>query len=114
MTKKIFTIPLYYGKLTVYIVEDWNYLIKKHKLNFPCKPENAGGCVFPDGQDVVIVIIKSQICPVVLAHETVHVVNEIYKCRGIQLDTENDEPQAYLTGWVFDKVFRTVYPDFKI
>lgn len=35
-----------------------------------------------------------------ISHEIVHVVNAIYVSRGISLDAENDEPQAYFTGWV--------------
>lgn len=34
-----------------------------------------------------------------ISHEIVHAVNFIYLSRGIKLDLNNDEPQAYLTGW---------------
>ncbi|MEB0264077.1 hypothetical protein [Mucilaginibacter sp. 10I4] len=41
----------------------------------------------------------------IIAHETVHVINSIFQDRGIVLDTKNDEPQAYLTGWVAKQVY---------
>lgn len=48
----------------------------------------------------------------VLAHEIVHIVNIIFNARGLKLDSNNDEFQAYLTGWLFkhlyDKIFLTV------
>ena len=40
----------------------------------------------------------------VVAHEAVHAVNNIFKSRGIKLDINNDELQAYLTEWVFEQV----------
>lgn len=45
-------------------------------------------------------------------HECVHIVNMIFNARGLKLDSNNDEFQAYLTGWLFkhlyDKIFLTV------
>lgn len=40
----------------------------------------------------------------IVAHEIVHVINYIYLDCGIHLDRENDEPQAYLTGWLFQQI----------
>jgi hypothetical protein len=40
----------------------------------------------------------------VIAHEVVHLVNYIYQDCSMQLDRHNDEPQAYLTGWLFNKI----------
>ena len=42
------------------------------------------------------------------AHEAVHVVNYIFRSRGIQADLQNDEPQAYLTGWVHEKIYQSI------
>lgn len=35
------------------------------------------------------------------AHELIHAINNTFYNKGIQLDTENDEPQAYLMSWLF-------------
>lgn len=43
-----------------------------------------------------------------LGHEVVHMVNGIFKSRGIKLSLDNDEPQAYLTGWVTQTVYQTI------
>ncbi len=43
-----------------------------------------------------------------VGHEIVHTVNAIFKSRGIKLDVDNDEPQAYLTGWMTGVVYQTI------
>lgn len=40
----------------------------------------------------------------VITHEAVHVANRIFFNIGHTLEATNDEPQAYLTEWVFDQV----------
>jgi len=40
-----------------------------------------------------------------IAHEISHVVNGIFNIRGIEPDSENNEPFAYLTGWITQKIF---------
>lgn len=35
-----------------------------------------------------------------IAHESCHVVGEIYNYLGVKFATIEDEPNAYLTGWV--------------
>jgi len=37
----------------------------------------------------------------IIAQELVHLKNYIYQDKGIKLDRFNDEPEAYLTGWLF-------------
>jgi len=39
-----------------------------------------------------------------IAHECKHIVNYIFDARGIKLDTDNDEPECYLLGWLVDKI----------
>ena len=47
----------------------------------------------------------------VLAHEIVHLINIIYRQKGIKLDTENDEWQAYLTSWLFKNLYQGIYDE---
>ncbi len=39
-----------------------------------------------------------------IAHEVVHIKNLVYKHAGIKHDGENDEPEAYLSGWLADEI----------
>ncbi len=43
-----------------------------------------------------------------LGHECQHLVNQISMSRGIIHDVENDEPQAYLMGWIIEQVYNTL------
>jgi len=45
----------------------------------------------------------------VIAHEVVHLVNAIFRDRYVKLDLNNDEPQAYLTGYLFEKILKYYY-----
>lgn len=47
----------------------------------------------------------------VIAHECVHIKNLIFRNKGIQADPKNDEPEAYLVGFLFkeiEKIFNQV------
>lgn len=42
------------------------------------------------------------------SHEAVHVVNWVFKNSGVIADPDNDELQAYLTGWVVQAILETI------
>lgn len=44
--------------------------------------------------------------PDTVAHEAVHIVNMVFKHAGIKYDPANDEPQAYLTGWIVGEIHK--------
>jgi hypothetical protein len=39
-----------------------------------------------------------------IAHKIVHLKNAIYLACAMEVDRYNDEPEAYLTGWLFDQI----------
>lgn len=41
----------------------------------------------------------------IIAHEVVHFVTALSDERGINHDRNNDETQAYLTGWLVDRIY---------
>lgn len=43
-----------------------------------------------------------------LAHECVHACSFTFSNVGIEVSVDNDEVQAYLTGWIFDLCFRSL------
>lgn len=51
---------------------------------------------------------KDNITPHLIAHEVVHLVNAIFSFKGIKLDTENDESQAYLTEFIFKEIYKRI------
>lgn len=55
---------------------------------------------------ICVTFHKKHFEPDTVAHEAVHVVNMIYDYSGIRHDPKNDEPQAYLTGWIVGEIHR--------
>lgn len=47
-----------------------------------------------------------------IGHECVHTCNRLFSAIGARLDQDNDEPQAYLVGWLIKQVTKN-YLKFK-
>lgn len=45
----------------------------------------------------------------VIVHECVHIVNFIFKSKGIDLHLDNDEAQAYLTDYIFELIHKKYF-----
>lgn len=43
-----------------------------------------------------------------VVHESVHVVNAIFKHVGVELDVDKDEQQAYFTEYVYDTILKQI------
>lgn len=103
-------IPIYYDKIVVvYCCKGLKKAFKKYKLQGNHKLVDA--LVFrkntKSGRTKYYALFRS-LDKDVIAHETVHLVNHIFEDRYIELDTKNDEPQAYLTGWIFYNVYKAL------
>lgn len=83
--------------------------------------------IFPETEDPVYAFVqtasiknKGVICLVldfdsdykithgVVAHESLHASHSILENAGIVADFHNDEADAYLTGWITDKVYKVM------
>jgi len=71
-------------------------------------PKDCAACTHGEVWNGIIFIFfdKSQFKPEIVAHEVVHVVNIMYEFLGIKHDPHNDEPQAYLSGWLVGEIIR--------
>ena len=47
-----------------------------------------------------------------IAHESLHLTSFLFLRKGIKPDLNNDEPQAYLLGWLVGEIYK-VYLKFK-
>jgi len=43
-----------------------------------------------------------------VSHEAVHIKNRIFEHAGILHDPKNDEPEAYLLGWIVQKITEAI------
>lgn len=105
MKKKTINIPIYGGKLTITLSEDMSHIEKKYKT-IPLDGY-FGAVVLKDKTKyrhyVVAFTDKNHLSNI--AHEIVHIKNHIYIDAAMALDRYNDEPEAYLTGWLFDEIY---------
>lgn len=103
--EKRIKVPIYNTFIFVGFYDDSEELNKKygtdstHTTDAICWGSIGGTAVFFN---------KNKISQRVIAHECVHIVNYIFKEKGIKLDLNNDEPQAYLMDWVFNEVNKTL------
>lgn len=104
MESKTIKIPIYYGKLTICIDKDLKWIEKKYKTR---SLEDFGAVTFKDEtkyRHYIVAFTDSKHLSNI-AHEIVHLKNHIYQDCAMELDRFNDEPEAYLTGWLFDEIY---------
>ena len=97
------TIPIYFGTLVMIFTDELERLNSVYKTNI--KEEDYEAVVFTEvnKSNKFVVAIKQKNWSVI-AHEAIHVVNSIFLSCNILLDRDNDEPQAYLMGWVIQQI----------
>lgn len=110
MKNKKVNIPIYSGKLHMYLVPDWGYLNSIYNTNME---EGFGAYAFKHidknkEDNYIVAFLEGQAIPKTITHEAVHIVNLIFVDRGINQDLYNDEPQAYLTGWVVGEIVKFI------
>lgn len=105
MKSKTIDIPIYRCELTMILGKDLAYVEKKYKT---ASLENFGAVTLKDEskyRNYVVAFTDAKHLSNI-AHEIVHIINYIFLDCGIELDRVNDENQAYLTGWLFDEIYK--------
>lgn len=110
IVKKI-KIPIYFGDfIIIYDKDGWDEVNKKYQKKLGWDTPITYGypaCVFEDtfySYTKYVAAFITKPTASIIAHEAVHLVNKIFKHRGVDLDLVNDEPQAYLTGWFVNEI----------
>ena len=100
-------IPIYNGMLVV-LLSNSKKKIKKVLPKFKSDPYAHAISTNWKGLDGYVVILNFDsgyaIRPGTIAHEAGHIANMIGESRGFLPTLINDEPMAYLIGWVADQV----------
>lgn len=103
-------IPLYFGKLIIVFSKDFDKAVTKLKLDTKGQSNLNGFSSFvmtkPNKKGITryYMILAPKVDNSAIAHEALHVTNWILNDRHIMADFVNDEPQAYLLGWVVAQV----------
>lgn len=53
---------------------------------------------------LVVIDANHPLCLNTICHEVVHIKNRINDHAGIEHDPDNDEPEAYLSGWIAEQI----------
>lgn len=103
MKQKTIDIPIYCCKLTIILDKDLSYVEKKYKTK---SLSNFGAVTLKDKNRYRHYVVGFTDANHLsnIAHEIVHLKNQIYVDCAMELDRYNDEPEAYLTGWLFDQI----------
>lgn len=106
-------------------------MITKRTINVPIYDFRINVCVFDDIKDVkedyykymgesslacTIEYVGCSRCEIVIpsndystvVHELEHIKNLIWKSKGYKPQEDNDEPDAYLMGWLFKQVDKII------
>jgi len=108
MKKRKFKIPIYFGTLIVIKTNDFKAVIKKYGLDKSSSECDAFVFRIETKKRLRYFAVFKKHNVSNIAHEAVHIVSDIFRDGGIIPDVKNDEPQAYLTGWVANKIHKTL------
>jgi hypothetical protein len=105
MKSKIIKVPIYLSNILVINTLDYKDVNAFYGTDIDESLYSA--VVFEDKKGKIVLAIQEKRLDII-AHEIVHIVNMIFKRCGVQLDLDNDEPQAYLTGYIFKEVIKFI------
>lgn len=102
LKQKTVTIPIYFGKIRLFIVEEMDDLSPVFKCDMSgC---HSGVSFKDDKSGNYVIAFQQKISLDLIVHEIIHLVNLVFIDRGVKLDLHNDEPQTYFAGWVAEQV----------
>lgn len=102
-------IPIYEINLTIVVEKDFNIVNKTFKLGLEEneKDVNAPHAWTVNKEDEIYLLLNpNHLDYNTLCHELTHILLFVADQRNIELDVENDEPLAYLNGYIGEKVFK--------
>lgn len=97
---------MYETIIYVVLTDDWEKVNKRFNTNIK-KTHGAVTFEFEEpSHRVYMAFNKNHFQLKYLVHECVHVVNWTFQYAGVKIDYNNDEPQAYFTGWLFNEAYK--------
>ena len=105
ITKKKITIPIFGYKLTIIIFDEMSDLhgqIPEHHIYGDFR-----GLAY--GEDFSGVVCIGSKYGSTIAHESLHMVNAVWKAIGYEPQRDNDEVSAYLLTYIYEKIVDVFY-----
>ena len=104
VTQKNMTIPIFDVGLKVYIFDKWSEV--ENVLGGRTGPKGIT-LAFPDSGRITVAIDSN--CPSTIVHESEHVKNYIWRFIGYRPMEDNDEVDAYLLKYIYNKIVDVFY-----
>lgn len=104
VTYKKMTIPIFEMVLKVYIFDDWSEI--SGIVNDDTKAK--GATFYQDGSNKIMVVIDSKY-PSTIVHESEHVKNFVWNYIGYTPQRDNDEVDAYLLKYLYNRIVEVFY-----
>jgi len=112
MIKKTLTVPIYDCRVNVVVVDDQESF-EQEVYDAGWHEELNGNAVtlhYLSNPSVFCVIFTSDsLSPGNIAHEADHLTTKIMESRDIKYDPNNQEPRAYLLGFIVDGLHQIIY-----
>lgn len=108
MKEKTIEIPIYKCDLTIILDKNLKYVEKTYNTE---SLEDFGAVTLKDMKNIRHYVVaftdKKHLSNIV--HEIVHIKNYLYLDCAMDLNRHDDEPEAYLSGWLFDEIYNFLY-----
>jgi hypothetical protein len=104
MKKKTIKIPIYHGELILIQCKDLKKIEQRYKMN-DLKMYDAISFKnhTKSGYSRYVIACTNSSSSKSIVHECIHILNYIFMDRSYRPAMDNDEPQAYLMGWIYSE-----------
>lgn len=101
ITQRKINIPIFEYKLTIYITDTWDEI--KDRLPIDLVSSSRAVTISNKENPISIVAVLSD-CQSSIVHEAVHIKNNIWEYIGYRPQADNDEIDAYLITYIYEKI----------
>lgn len=102
MYQETITIPLYEQKFVLIQTNDF----KKVEAEFDLTSTDGFNALVFKKNNRIHAVFNYEADASIVAHESVHICDYIFQDCFIKPDLENNEPYAYLMGWIVEKIHK--------
>lgn len=106
ITERKITIPIYEVPVKIVIFDKEKEVRDKYPEFFS---EGTKACTVENFETGDLILILPSYRMSDIAHEGLHLMNCIYRQKGIQPQRDNDEHEAYLIGYIFMRIEKILY-----
>lgn len=98
-------IPIYNQTVRYIVSDDFINIYQQHNMSYTEDDNECLGInLYMKGINTIIIKESHKNDWAIIAHECLHAVNRVLEHVGVEVDTKNDEAQAYLLSFLIKKI----------